>query len=226
MSVKIYSLKKDRNTNITPNFKVKEFRCMDGSDKILISSELVRKLEILREDLHEEVGGVVTISINSGYRTPAHNKKVGGSSASKHLKGIAADITCKKDGKTISAKTVCCIAQNIFNGVAYINESATHVDDRSTRWWADETKGNKRVSDFYPYFGKKYPEPNETVKKGDKGTTVRWVQDKLKKAGYKVSVDGVFGAGTLSAVKKLQRNNRLIVDGKVGVNTRKILNKF
>ena len=33
--------------------------------------------------------------VNSGYRTGSHNKKVGGVSSSSHLKGLAADISCK-----------------------------------------------------------------------------------------------------------------------------------
>lgn len=33
--------------------------------------------------------------VNSGYRTELHNKKVGGVSSSSHLKGLAADISCK-----------------------------------------------------------------------------------------------------------------------------------
>ena len=36
----------------------------------------------------------VPFVITSGYRTKAHNKKVGGSSTSSHLKGLAADISC------------------------------------------------------------------------------------------------------------------------------------
>jgi uncharacterized protein YcbK (DUF882 family) len=35
--------------------------------------------------------------INSGYRTPSHNSKVGGKSSSSHLKGMAADIHCNDD---------------------------------------------------------------------------------------------------------------------------------
>lgn len=220
MAVKTYSLKKDGNFNVSPNFKVKEFRCKDGTDKILISAELVHMLEKLREKLG------CTITISSGYRTSAHNKKVGGSSASKHLKGIAADIVCKRDGKKISAREVCLAAQDLdFSGIAYIDTASTHLDVRISRWWADETKNNKRVADFYPYFGAEYPEPNVTVKKGDKGTSVRWVQDKLKKAGYKLSVDGIFGLGTLNAVKKFQKAKKLTVDGLVGPATRKELER-
>ena len=221
MAVKTYSLKNDGAKQLSVHFKVREFRCKDGSDKILISEELIEVLEKLRARLS------CSININSGYRTKAHNKKVGGSATSKHLLGMAADIICKKDGKTVPAKTVCLAAQDLgLDGIAYISASATHIDVRGYRWWADETKNNKKVKDFYAYFGADYPLPTATVKKGDKGTPVRWVQDKLKKAGYKIDVDGSFGGKTDRAVKKLQADNNLTVDGKVGANTRKFLSKF
>lgn len=220
MSVKTYSLKKDGEKFITPHFRVREFRCKDGSDKILISTELVEMLEKLRTKLG------CSININSGYRTKSHNKSVGGSVTSKHCKGLAADIICKKDGKTISAKEVCCAAQDLdIDGIAYISSGSTHIDMRGSRWWADETKNNKKVSDFYAYYGVPYPEPTTTVKKGDKGTPVRWVQDKLKKAGYKLSVDGAFGSTTDKKVREFQNKKGLVVDGKVGVATRSELKK-
>lgn len=226
MGVKTYSLAKDGNKYISEHFKVREFRCKDGSDKILISTELVNMLEKLRTKLAEKLGGEVKININSGYRTKAHNKKIGGSTTSKHCKGLAADIICSKDGKTVLAKVVCTAAQDLdMDGIAYISSGATHVDVRGYRWWADETLGNKKVSDFYAYYGLPYPEPTATVKKGDKGTPVRWVQDKLRKAGYKVSVDGSFGPASHNAVRKFQKANGLEVDGKVGPATRKALKK-
>ena len=215
MSVKTYSLKKDGQKQVSEHFRVREFRCKDGSDKILISEELVLVLEKLRSKLS------CSININSGYRTKTHNKKVGGSTVSKHLKGMAADIICKKDGKTVPAKTVCLAAQDLgLDGIAYISSSATHIDVRGYRWWADETKNNKKVKDFYPYFGADYPDPTATVKKGDKGTPVRWVQERLAKAGYKLTVDGSFGSATDKAVRKYQKAKGLEVDGRVGVRTR------
>jgi murein L,D-transpeptidase YcbB/YkuD len=224
MSVKTYSLAKDGNKYLSEHFRVREFRCKDGSDKILISTELIEMLEKLRARLAEKLGGEVKININSGYRTKSHNKKVGGSTTSKHCKGLAADIICKKDGKTVLAKEVCTAAQDLnVDGIAYITSGSTHVDVRGYRWWADETQGNKKVSDFYPYFGLVYPEPTATVKKGDKGTPVRWVQNKLCKAGRKVSIDGSFGPATDSAVRKFQKANGLEVDGRVGPATRKAL---
>lgn len=37
-------------------------------------------------------GKVGAIQINSGYRTPAHNKEIGGSPTSQHITGMACDI--------------------------------------------------------------------------------------------------------------------------------------
>lgn len=227
MAVKTYSLAKDGEKRLSANFRVREFKCKDGTDKILISTELVEILEKLRAKLAEKLGGEVKININSGYRTKSHNKAIGGSTTSKHCKGLAADIICKKDGNVVSAKDVCAAAQDLdFDGIAYISGTATHVDCRGYRWWADETKGNKKVSDFYAYFGMEYPEPTETVKKGDEGTPVRWVQKKLNKNGYKLSVDGIFGGGTDKAVRNFQEKNVPPADGKVGRNTQNALKKY
>ena len=41
MGVKTYSRKADGGKALTPNLKVEEFACRDGSDVILISEELV-----------------------------------------------------------------------------------------------------------------------------------------------------------------------------------------
>ena len=51
---------------------------------------VANKLQSIRDELHKPI--VVT----SGFRTPKLNTYVGGSRSSAHLKGLAADITCKK----------------------------------------------------------------------------------------------------------------------------------
>ena len=86
MSVKTYSLVRDGEKQLTKDFRVREFRCKDGSDKILIDTDLVNLLQQIRDAF----GRAVTI--NSAYRTPTHNKRVGGASNSQHVKGTAADI--------------------------------------------------------------------------------------------------------------------------------------
>lgn len=63
-----------------------------------------------------------------------------------------------------------------------------------------------------------------SYKRGSSGEVVRQIQTKLKNWGYySGDVDGIFGSGTETAVKKFQKKNGLSVDGKVGNATLKAL---
>ena len=86
--IKEFSIKTSGDLNLSPNFKVKEFSCKDGSDKVLIDINLVEKLQELRNYLGKP------ITILSGYRTDSYNKQCGGADNSYHLKGQAVDIYC------------------------------------------------------------------------------------------------------------------------------------
>lgn len=86
MSIKQYSLKADGSRRLAPSFTVREFRCRDGSDVVMIDESLVVLLQCIREHFGKP------ITITSGYRTAAHNKSVGGAAYSQHLYGRAADI--------------------------------------------------------------------------------------------------------------------------------------
>ena len=84
-----------------------------------------------------------------------------------------------------------------------------------------------------------YPKPTKLLKKGSKGSGVKWVQKQFALNGYgtvlvdgrpkDVHVDGDFGPITLAAVKAFQRAHRdaqgraLAVDGIVGKLTRNAL---
>ena len=86
--VRVYSLKEDGNKKVSNNFKVKEFRCHDGSDPVFIGDEL---LDVL-QDVRDHFGKAVNVEDHSAYRTVAYNKKVDGSSSnSRHMYGVAAD---------------------------------------------------------------------------------------------------------------------------------------
>lgn len=57
----------------------------------------------------------------------------------------------------------------------------------------------------------------KTLRKGDSGLTVKWLQELLLAAGQDLGkADGVFGAKTEAAVKEFQRANGLTVDGIAG----------
>ena len=86
MAIKQYSLKADGRRRLAPSFTVREFRCRDGSDAIMIDQTLVVLLQAIREHFGKAV------VITSGYRTATHNAAVGGAKSSQHLLGRAADI--------------------------------------------------------------------------------------------------------------------------------------
>lgn len=64
-----------------------------------------------------------------------------------------------------------------------------------------------------------WPALTIVTQQGDSGSKVRAVQSQLNESGYGLAVDGVFGAGTNSAVRSFQSAKGLGVDGIVGDNT-------
>ena len=69
MSVKTYSRAKEGSKKLSENFKVSEFKCKDGSDKILVDEALVDVLQDIRDHFGKAV------NINSAYRTESYNKE-------------------------------------------------------------------------------------------------------------------------------------------------------
>lgn len=131
-----YSLKADGEKQISENFKVNEFRCKDGSDRILVDVDFVKdKLQAIRDHF----GAVVTI--NSGYRTESYNEKVGGSKSSYHMKGQAFDIVVK--GHTPLEVARYAQALDIHGIIQY--NGFVHVDSRPSRYWARDDNGNVTI---------------------------------------------------------------------------------
>jgi len=81
---------------LTENFSLSEFDSNDGSkapESVIYQLEKVaQNLQVLRAYLGKP------IKINSGYRSPEHNVKIGGAKNSQHVLGNAADIVV--DGYT------------------------------------------------------------------------------------------------------------------------------
>lgn len=59
----------------------------------------------------------------------------------------------------------------------------------------------------------------KTIKNGAKGAEVKTLQEALNKSGFRLAVDGIFGAKTEVAVRDFQKSNELSVDGIAGPKT-------
>jgi len=135
MALQVYSLARDGSTALSPHFRVREFRCHDGSDPVFIDSALVELLEQLRAYFGKSV------TITSAYRTPAHNAKAGGATFSQHLYGRAADIRVPG----VSVEDVAACAEHLLPGRGGVGRYPAkagraagwvHVDTRTekARW--------------------------------------------------------------------------------------------
>lgn len=114
--------KRGDNVYLTENFHLSEYECRCGCGETLVDGDHIQKLQKFREKIGKPV------RINSAYRCPAYNAKIGGASDSRHMYGDATDITA--DG--IPPSVVYANADNIFDGVGKYN-TFTHVDSRGYR---------------------------------------------------------------------------------------------
>lgn len=123
---------------VTEHFNVEEFDCKDGTSyphnwietKL---KNLCKQLEVLRESL-----GNRKITILSGYRSPEHNKKVGGAKQSYHIQGIAADIRVEGIKPRVVAERIASLIKDgkMYPGGLGDYSSWTHYDCRgkNVRW--------------------------------------------------------------------------------------------
>ena len=132
MSIKQYSLKADGSRRLAPSFTVREFRCRDGSDVVMIDESLVVLLQCIREHFGKP------ITITSGYRTAAHNKSVGGAKSSQPLLGRAADIQVAG----VSVEDVAAYAESLLPGWGGVGRYPVKAG-RAKGWVHVDTRPNK-----------------------------------------------------------------------------------
>lgn len=121
---------------LTNNFSLQEFASKDGApfpDEVVTKlKQLAKNLQVLRDELG------APISINSGYRSPSHNKMVGGATKSTHLYGQGADIVVKGyTPKQVFGTIDRLISEGrMIQGGLHAYASFTHYDIRGTkaRW--------------------------------------------------------------------------------------------
>lgn len=127
VEIHAYSKAASGGKQLSAHFKVREFACGDGSDAVLVAPRLVMVLEIIRAHFGAPV------VIQSAYRTPQYNAKVGGAAHSQHCYGTAADITVRGQAPA----TVAAFARQImpdWGGVGiYSKQGFTHIDVREKR---------------------------------------------------------------------------------------------
>lgn len=121
---------------LTPNFSLEEFKCNDGTavpgEFLCNVTKVAQNLQVLRDYVKKP------IIINSAYRSPKYNKKIGGAVKSQHLTASAADIriagmTSKQIYDTIL--TLISLGK-MHNGGVGLYKTFVHYDVRNlpTRW--------------------------------------------------------------------------------------------
>jgi len=124
------------NKNLSSNFKVREFIC-PCCYKEGVTDELVYLLQLAHDHLPKNS----VIIITSSFRCAKHNSdpKVGGSSTSSHLKGLAADVKCS--GSPYRFYLLKALIEVGFSRIG-IGEDFIHVD-------LDRTKDQNVIWNYY-----------------------------------------------------------------------------
>ena len=86
-----YSKSACGHMNITPNFKVREFACKDGSDPVHVNILIPLITQVVRNWFG------YPFEPNSAYRTITHNQNEDGANNSFHIYAKAVDIPAKGD---------------------------------------------------------------------------------------------------------------------------------
>ena len=114
-----------RGYKVSRNFTLGEYASKDGHNIVLIHPSLMLGTQALRDHTRRKV------FFNSAYRSPAHNKAIGGATNSLHVKGMAADIVI--DGMT--PIEVASLAHDIGLGGIKAYPTFTHIDVGVKRSW-------------------------------------------------------------------------------------------
>lgn len=98
-----------------------------GDGSILIDQEAMNRLQRMRDLMGKP------LIINSAYRDPLHNARVGGAPRSMHKYGRAFDVSCRfKDRENLVAAA----KEAGFSGLGFYN-SWLHVDTGPKRTWGN-----------------------------------------------------------------------------------------
>ena len=111
-----------------PNFSPAEIACR-GTGKLLVNEAALDTLQALRTRLGKP------LIIRSAYRSPEHNRAVGGAKASKHMEGIAFDVAMANHDPEAFEAAARAIG---FKGFGFYPRSGfIHIDLGPARSWGE-----------------------------------------------------------------------------------------
>ena len=114
-----------RSFRMSRNFTLGELASKDGSNLVLLHPALILGLQRMRDHIN------MPINVASCYRSPEHNKRIGGAIGSLHMLGMAADI--KING--MSPIEVASLASDMGFGGIKAYPTFTHIDVGRSRTW-------------------------------------------------------------------------------------------
>lgn len=121
---------------LTDNFTLAEFNSKDGAEMPADVLENVIELACNIQVIRDKTG--CPLHINSAYRSPAHNKAIGGVLNSQHLLGKASDLTSINHTPTQLYDVIESLIKEgkISEGGLGLYKSFVHYDIRGTksRW--------------------------------------------------------------------------------------------
>ncbi len=91
----------DYDILVSPNFRLGQFLCKEPGDPryLVVSPPLLVKLEALLVAVNQAGYPAASLTVMSGFRTPAYNRAIGNTTDfSRHLWGDAADVFVDNDG--------------------------------------------------------------------------------------------------------------------------------
>jgi hypothetical protein len=140
-----------------PNFSPQEIACR-GTGALVVDEEAMDALQALRNMMGHP------LIVVSAYRSPSHNKAVGGAENSQHLRGRAFDISVANTDPHILIRAA---RKAGFRGIGtYPRQGFVHVDVGPERTWGDPFP--PRVNRFAPE-----PEPAPVMATGTAQAAVR-----------------------------------------------------
>lgn len=172
-----------------PNFSPREIACK-GTNGLIVDEVAMDRLQTLRNAL------AAPIILTSAYRSPEHNRRVGGAKNSYHMRGQAFDVRMENHDPE---KFVVLARAAGFRGIGYYPRSGfIHIDTGPERTWGTPFPRSSTGLAAEP-------EKRESI-----------AQSATVKA---VALDVAAKAGTgIAAVNALDGNAQLLVIGLVGVS--------